>query len=346
MQCGIWRNRLHAGMVLGFCLAAFGASAADDVVQLRLATLAPRGTSYHKSLMLMGEKWRQATGGSVRLTIFPGGTQGGEADSVGLMQTGNLDAALLTTQGLSEIEPATTALQSMPMAFRNLEEVEYVGEKLRPLLEPRLAAKGYQVLFWSDSGWIRFFSRSPVVRPDDLRKLKVFSWVGSPSEYDVWKAAGFHPVALETPGIAQGLLSDSINAVPMPPFFALAGQLHNQTKYMLEVNWAPLVGATVVRTKSWNRISAKTREALLKIAADTGRQIRSDGRAENLASVVEMAKRGLVVQKLTPEIETEWRTVVEKVQDKIRGRIVPADMFDEAQRLLKEFRARGGGQAK
>jgi len=34
------------------------------------------------------------------------------------------------------------------------------------------------------------------------------------------------------------------------------------------------------------------------------------------------------------------------VQDQIRGRIVPADMFDEAQRLLKEHRAAGGAKPK
>ena len=59
-----------------------------------------------------------------------------------------------------------------------------------------------------------------------------------------------------------------------------------------------------------------------------------------------MVKRGLVVQKVTPEVEAEWRAVVEKVQDQIRGKIVPADMFDEAQRLLKEYRATVGGKPK
>src|SRR5258707_8580978 len=147
---------------------------AEKPVNLRLGTLAPRGTSYHKSLQVMGEKWRQLSGGAVRLTIYPDGTQGGEADMVGLMQTGNLDAGLLTAVGLSEIEPEVNALQSMPMCFNSLEEVDYVAEKLRPQLEQRLLAKGYLVLFWSDSGWIRFFTRSRVLHPDDMRKLKVF----------------------------------------------------------------------------------------------------------------------------------------------------------------------------
>jgi TRAP-type transport system periplasmic protein len=347
MQCRICRTWAVAVLALGLAVGGVELSAADKVINLRLGTLAPRGTSYHKSLMSMGEKWRQASGGSVRLTIYPDGTQGSEADMVGLMQTGNLDAGMLTAVGLAEIERAVTALQNMPpMTFRTLDEVDFVGSKLRPQLEQRLLAKDYVVLFWSDSGWVRFFTKTPILRPDDLRKLKVFCWAGNTAEYDLWKASGFSPVALETAGIAQGLMSDTISAIPMPPFFALAGQLQDQTKYMLELNWAPLVGAAVVRKKSWDRVPAAAREAMLKTAAETGRQIKSNGRAESEASVTAMSKRGLIVQKVTPEIEAEWRATVERVQDRIRGKMVPADMFDEVLRLLKEHRAGAGGAAK
>src|SRR2546425_9307366 len=227
MRTRLMPKKAFAGeLMLGFlCAFALPSHAAHKVANLRLGTLAPRGTSYHKSLLAMGEKWRQVSNGAVKLTVFPDGTQGSEADMVGLMQTGNLDAGLLTAVGLSEIEPAVTALQSMPMSFRSLEEVDYVGERLRPKLEERLQAKGYIVLFWSDSGWVRFFTKTPILHPDDMRKLKIFSWAGNAHEYDLWKSSGFSPVALETAGIPQALLSDTVSAIPMPPFFALAGQL-------------------------------------------------------------------------------------------------------------------------
>jgi len=49
---------------------------------------------------------------------------------------------------------------------------------------------------------------------------------------------------------------------------------------------------------------------------------------------------------VSPEVEEEWRATVEKVQDQIRGKVVPAEVFDEAQRLLKEFRSTAGGKPK
>jgi len=52
--------------------------------------------------------------------------------------------------------------------------------------------------------------------------------------------------------------------------------LDAQAKYMLEVNWAPLVGAAVVRKQSWDRIPASAREGMLKIAADIGKKVKAD----------------------------------------------------------------------
>lgn len=326
--------------------AAPALGAADKPVRIKLGTLAPTGTSYHKSLQQMGEKWRKASDGAVQLVIFPGGTQGSEADMVGLMQTGNLDAGMLTTGGLAEIDSAALAMQVMPMFFRNLDELDCVAEKIRPLLDARLLAKGYVVLFWSDSGWVRFFSKTPVVHPDDLRKLKVFSGSDSPAAYDLWKASGFNPVLLDSTGIPQGLLSGTISAVPTVPIYALATQMDGQAKHMLELNWGPLVGAAVVHKKTWDRIPEATRKELLKIAEESGKQVKAAGRAESDAAQAALVKRGVEVHKVTPEVDAEWRAVIDKVQDQIRGKVVPADLFDEAKRLLIECRVETGAKPK
>jgi TRAP-type C4-dicarboxylate transport system substrate-binding protein len=102
------------------------------------------------------------------------------------------------------------------------------------------------------------------------------------------------------------------------------------------------VGAAVVHKKSWDRVPAAAREAMLKIAEETGRLVKAAGRAESDAAVAALVKRGLKVEKVTPEVDAEWRAVIDKVQDRIRGKVVPADVFDEAQRFVKDYRAAGG----
>ena len=309
--------------------------------KLKLGTLAPVGTSYHKSLMAMAETWRKESGGAVDLNLFAGGKLGGEAEMVGLMQVNSLQAAMLTAVGLSEIESGVTGLQNIPMGFHTLGEVDYVGERLQPLLEERLARKGFVVIFWVDSGWVRFFAKQPILHPDDLRKLKLFSWSGNPAQVELYQSAGFDAKALETADIVPGLQTGLIDAVPLPPFFAMAAQVDTRAPHMLDLNWAPLVGALVVRKETWEKIPAATREKLRAAAVRAGEEIKATGRREMEESVAAMEKRGLKVERPSPDVEAEWRAISESVYPKIRGKLVPADVFDETMRLLAECRALG-----
>ena len=326
--------------VLGLGGSAFGAG--GDPVKVRLGTLAPRGSSYFKNLQAMGEKWRNAPGGGVALTIYPDGTMGGETDMVRRMRLGQLQAGMLTAAGLSEIEPAVAGLQSLPMMFRNLDEVDYIGEKLQPMLEKRLEQKGFVALFWTDTGWVRFFSKELVVHPDDLKKTKLFAWAGNTAEVDIYRSAGYNPVPLEATDILPNLQTGLINAVPLPPSIALAGQVDSVANHMLDLPWAPLVGALVITRKTWESIPPEARELMRTTAAETGKVIKADGRRESEESIEAMRKRGLQVTPVTQEIETEWRHEAETFYPKIRGSIVPADIFDEVVNQLKQYRAKAG----
>ncbi len=74
-------------------------SAGADEVKIRLGTLAPRGTSWHRALLEMGEKWRAGQGAGATFIVYTDGSQGGEADMVRRMRVGQLNAALLSVVG-------------------------------------------------------------------------------------------------------------------------------------------------------------------------------------------------------------------------------------------------------
>jgi TRAP-type C4-dicarboxylate transport system substrate-binding protein len=278
----------------------------------------------------------------VDLVIYADGKLGGDADTVNLMAVNSVQASMLTALGLTAIEPGVEGLQSIPMGFHSLDEVDYVGEKLQPLLQARLARKGFVVLFWSDAGWVRLFSKQPLTTPDELKKMKMFSWAGNARLAEVYKSAGMNPVPLETADILPGLQTGLLEAVPAPPVFALVGQMDSRAPYMLELNWVPLVGACVIRKETWEKIPAEWHGALLKAAAATGAEIKANGRKESDASVKAMEKRGLKVTKVTPELEAQWRTAAEAAYPQIRGPVVPADMFDQALAAIQEYRAKQG----
>ena len=324
--------------VLGLTLAG-GTFAGDAPVKVKLGTLVPKDSSPHQVLKTMAEKWRQAPGGGVHLIMFTDGTQGGEADMVRRMRIGQLQAAVLTSVGLAEIDNSVTALQTMPLVYRTLDEVDYVREHVRQKLEQRIADKGFVVLFWTDAGWVKCFSRRLVLFPDDLKKQKLFVWAGENKSLDIITSVGFQAVPLETADIVPGLKTGLIDAIPLPPFFALAGQIYTTAPYMLDMNWAPLSGACVVSRKIWDKLAPETQAALRESAETAGNEIRAQARKEMTESVAAMQKRGLTVETLTPEAEVEWRKLAESTYPKIRGGLVPAEMFDEVMKLLAEYRA-------
>ena len=313
-----------------------------DRKPIRLATLAPQGSSSHQILVAMGERWRDAPEGGVKLIVNAGGLMGGEADVVAKMRAGQIQAGLLTAVGLGEIDRSVLALPGVPMLFRDLDEVTYVREKLRPSLEKRLLDKGFVALFWGDAGWVKYFSRAPIVHPADLKKVKLFTWTGSTEQIDLMKSLGLNPVPLEPNDILPSLRTGLIDAVATAPYYAEFSQYYDPAPYMLDLNWAPLAGALVITKKSWDTFPAPLQKAMAEAAQKAGDDLTARNRKESEDAVAAMKKRGLKVQAVSPELEAEWRAWIETIYPKLRGLDVPAELFDEMQSLLAEHRKGGG----
>jgi len=316
-----------------------GATSLASEKPLRIGTLAPKNSLYHRQLLEIGEAWRQAQGGNAKYVVFPDGSQGGEAELARRMRIGQLQGALLSIVGLSEIEPSINALQSIPLLFKTWEEVDYVREKMRTSMEKKFLDKGFIVLAWGDAGWVRFFSKDALMRPDDFKKMKFFSFAGESEQQEIMKSLGFTPVPLETTDILPSIQTGMINVVPSTPYFALATQIYAKVPHMLEINWAPVVGALVVTQKAWDDMSPAGRQALRTAGEKAGVQIRNKARQEVEEAVEAMRKRGLVVNKPNPDQLREWQELADKLYPRIRGNLVPAETFDEVFQHIKAYRA-------
>jgi len=331
------RRFLPAALTLAFTAVATAAVAAETV-DIKLATILPVGTSGHQSLMEMRGAWQKASGPAVKLTIYAGMADG-ESLLVKKMRARQINAAVLTAVGLAEIDRSVSSLQLMPMIFHNWREVDHVREKIRPELESRLRAKGFEVLFWADAGWVRYFSKEPGAHPDDYKKMKLFVLAGGSHEMESFRELGYQPVSLETEQILPSLTTGMISAVPVPPFLANALQINRVAKYMLDLNWVPVVGAAIVRRDVWDKIPPALRGQLQDIASAAAEKIRLQTRAEDDEAIVAMKKNGLVVQAVTPQVRAAWQALAERSYPMIRGPIVPTELFDQVQRELTEYRA-------
>jgi len=334
------RNPLAIAAVLLAASVGLATPARAQTTVVKLATLVPDGSVWDKILRDMGAEWAKATQGRVVLRIYPGGVAGDEPDIVRKMRIGQIQAAALTTTGLSSIDPGFSVF-NIPMMFDSYDELAAVLETMQPLFKQRLEAKGFVLLNWGHGGWVHIFTKQPVRTVAELKKCKLFAWAGNDRMVQMWKANGFQPVPLAATDILTGLSTGMIDAFPTPPVAALAMQWFRSTPYMVDLGLGPLVGGLIVTRTAWDKISQADRAAVQAICARAEQRLAYEVPRQDTLSVEEMTKRGLTVAKVPPAAVAEWRAEAEQFAAGMRGEIVPAEVLDLARRERDAFRQRG-----
>ncbi|HWE50949.1 MAG TPA: TRAP transporter substrate-binding protein DctP [Bryobacteraceae bacterium] len=316
-------------------LCAAMASAQTTVI--RLGTLVPKGSSWHKILITMGDEWSKASNGKIELKIYPGGEQGDEPEMVDKVRIKKLQAVALSGAGLTGIDAGVAALQ-IPMMLNNYEELDYIRDKIAPRLEKEFLAKGFVVLNWGDAGWVHFFTKQPASSPDDIRKMKLCVLQGDNSTMRLYQLNGFHPVALAATDILPGLQTGLVDAIQSPPLLALANQWFGGAKNMLDIKFTSLVGATLIRKDVWDSIPKDVQEKMRESARVAGIGLREEIRKTEAQSVPLMRQFGLNVVHADDKTVAEWRALCEAIYPKLRGPYIPADLFDQVVKLRDEYR--------
>jgi TRAP-type C4-dicarboxylate transport system substrate-binding protein len=327
------RQARQAVAVVALLVAALSSTPRAQT-PLKLAHLLPEGSIWDKNLKQMGEEWKQATEGRVAVTVFAGGSQGDESTVLRKMRLDALQAAAFTAVGLGSIDSAFNVFD-IPFFFDSYDELNYVTDKLTPVLRQRIEAKGFILLNWGHGGWAQVFTKKPVQSVDDLKHVKLWTSAGNDRMVQWFKANGFEPRAMAMTDILTGLTTGMIEGLPTTPLAAMLFQWYKQTPYMLELGLAPIVGAGVITKKAWNAISEADRAKLLAAASGVEERLRVEVPKLDANAVGVMTKNGLTVTKATG---AEWRTQLDGLAKTMRGEMVPQDIFDLATKARDEFR--------
>lgn len=325
-------------------LTALTAPSGAEQPRIRLATLAPKGSSLDRLLRTMGEQWSRAPEGGASLVVYADGTMGSEQQVVQRMRVGQLQAGLLTSDGLALIDPSVKALQEIPLMYRSSAEEAYVRNHMVANIEKRMEEHGFVMVSWSTVGFARFFSKQPALHPQDLIRMKVAVGVGDPREIEVLNSIGGHPVALDWTNALTALQTGMVDSITTLPVHALGAQFNTAVSHMLDLKWAPITGGIVITKKSWDALPMSTRTAMKQAAQTAGVGMEASALSEDAAAIAAMQKRGLRVHQVTPQMELEWDQFAKNVLwPKVRGAIVETGDFDEVQRLAAEYRSQNGG---
>ncbi|NUN13922.1 MAG: TRAP transporter substrate-binding protein DctP [Myxococcales bacterium] len=310
---------------------------------LTIATLAPERSSWDKVFKGMADEIEKKTTGRVKIKLFGSGVQGDEELVVQKMRSGQVDGAAITGVGLSRISPNVLVFQ-VPGIFdgsdvdKGYRELDTVRNKMKTRLEKEFADKGFVLLGWGDVGFVYLFSTVPVKKPGDLQKVKMWQWTVDPIAKIFLEKAGANPVPLGVPDVLPNLDTGLINAYYASPLAAIALRWFGKSKYLTAQPFSLGIGATVVSQKSWDRLSAEDKTAVLEVADKWHKILIKKVRADNTKSLAVLKEKGIEFVMPTDEDTRLWKQLAADTERALVGKVYEQSILDEARKHLAAIR--------
>lgn len=225
---------------------------------LKVSTLYPPGTEAVKSLMSLGKKLSDQTGGEVSLKVYPGGVMGDDSTVMRKIRIGQLHGALVSGSALELITEDLKGL-SNPFQFSTLDEVYEQRQAKDAEFRASLAEEGWAGFGPLDGGFSYVMSKHPINGLDDLRASKL--WLPNTSDIQrMSKKMNVNYLVMGIGDVLTGLDTGAIDTLVSPPSAALALNWYSRFKYFSDTPVVYTYGMLVLPEKVMKRIPAAHRE--------------------------------------------------------------------------------------
>jgi TRAP-type C4-dicarboxylate transport system substrate-binding protein len=325
---------------LVFCafLAAFGSISelSAETTILRMASNVPAGSPWDIGLRRLAAEFDQVSGGRVKVVFPQSAHVATESDIIQKMRFG-IDGALLTTYGLAELYPDSLAL-SLPNLIRNDAEFDAVLGAVAPLIKSKLEDR-YVLLGISRGGWLRYFSRSPILYPSDLVKLRISLMGDDGNIIALMQSAGARTIIGTTSDFLLQFNSNAADATISSPIYiaSLWSQLRGKISYMSPFKVAPFVGALLINKSAWEKIPAELRPAIEKAVADMAKRTSID--SAKLETEAIAALDGIKVSAEPADAAKKWADQSEEWRKGPVERMFSPDILGTIDKALVKVRS-------
>ncbi len=305
--------------------------------KFRIATIAPKGSTWVNIMEKMRREVRRKTKGQVRFKFYTGGRMGDEKLVVRKMKAGSLHGAAVTSIGLVQIVPSVLVLQ-LPGLFRNYKELDYVREKLDAKFREKFRQKGFVLLGWGDLGYVYLYSKRKINSVNSLRHAKIWGWTDDPLTRKYAQVAGVTPHLLGLLDVRASLQTGAIDTVAGTPLAIIAMQWHPYLKYRIKFRFAIGIAATVVTKKSFDRLPANLQKTVLAISRKYHRKLIKAVRRDNRRAKRVLRRKGIKGIKLSRKEKRNIRRIARKTRQKFIGKLYSKQDLDDIIKLLRQYR--------
>lgn len=339
MDRGDFIKILGLSLLASLLLTPFANGGENNLV-IKMATLAPEGSSWMKAFNQLNVEVMKKTENRVQFKIYAGGVLGDEMDMLRKMKIGQIQGAALSSGGLSSLSKDIDVLQ-IPFLFQKYEEVDVILNKMGSLFRKGFEDNGYTLLGWSEAGFVYLMSTLPIASVADLKKAKVWIWEESPMAKAILGEVGVKAIPLSVPDVLVGLQTGLVEVVYAPPTYAISLQWFTKIKYITDVPLIYLAGGVIVKKDIFKQISQKFQDIILESFQSHLDRLKGVTRNENREAIKVMMKQGAKMIDPTRDQIDEFGRLSKKATGRITGPTFSVKVLEEVNSLLQHDR-RGG----
>ncbi len=327
-----------ATKIIGFLVVSILIATGADAKTLKIATLAPAGTTWMQEMQHGAEQIRQRTDGRVRLKFYPGGVMGNDRSVHRKIRVGQLHGGAFTPGGLAQVDQTIHSL-GLPLLFRSLAEVDYVRERMDPVIMDAMEANGFVVLGISEGGFVRILSKQPMRDLETIRGSKVWIPEGDDIGQVLYEALGINPIALPISDVFTGLQTGLIETVTVNPTGAIAFQWHSSTAYMTSVPLSYVIGVLAVDKQVFDKLSTSDQAVVREEMGAAFARMDKLNRDDNQAALEALVAQGIEFVEPDPGEFERWQSISDSaIETMIANGLISAEIVARLRGYLQSYR--------
>lgn len=323
--------------ILSLAIIAIAFSVNADAKTLKIATLAPAGTTWMNEMKAGAKLIKERTAGRVKLKFYPGGVMGNDQSVHRKIKIGQLHGGAFTPGGLAQVNSSIQAL-GLPMMFKSYDEIDYVRSRMDPVIKEEMESSGFVLLGISEGGFVRILSKKPMQDLESIRDSKVWIPEGDRIGQIVFKALGIIPVSLPISDVFTGLQTGLIETVAVNPTAAIAFQWHTSTSFMTEFPITYLIGVIAIQKKVFSQLSVADQEIVREEIGKVFSRLDVLNRSDNQAAKEALKNQGISFVAPSPGEVERWKSISNSAIDQmVETGVITEQIVDQVRGHLQSF---------
>jgi TRAP-type C4-dicarboxylate transport system substrate-binding protein len=305
---------------------------------IKLATIAPEGSSWMTDMRTGAAEIADRTDGRVKIKLYGGGVQGSDKQVLRKMRIGQLHGGAFTSNGLIDIQK-DSQLYAMPMLFNSIEEVQFVRERMDDKLRDRIEKAGYVNFGFAGAGFAYIMSNQSIANLEDLQGLKVWVPDGDRISYEASKALGIAPVIMPLTDVMTGLQTELIDTIMSPPAATIILQWNTKVSYITELPLSYIFAMMAVDKKYFDRIQPADQLVVREVMERIYQGFDQQGSTDNVNAYKALLEDGM--QAVVPDQGQipEWQGMIRDSNHRLANEgVIDVGLLTEVECYVAAYR--------